>query len=248
MNHKATIMRAVIFLAMAFFIVSNGVWAQSCGTAKGSAAKGSACANEQAGICPETGKPCDQAGCPHDCPELKKASLDCQALKNIQAAAQSGDFSKVSACQVSRETLKKLTMASKDFNVHSKELIFEAVEGRSDFSKVSGCKVTRAEIRKALAGYALRKQGVDESALGEIESAVSSGYFTKVSACPVSRETLKKVIGAKSNFNSECRSNLLTAMEKGDFSKVAACQATKKELKQALEEFREKSIQTALQE
>ncbi|HUU29632.1 MAG TPA: hypothetical protein VM123_17660 [archaeon] len=223
---------ALVFTA-AVFVFSTSASAQSCcSTSETSAGKTAAVCSDQESASTSA--------------ETKTLSLDTKAVQKVYAAAESGDFSPVEACATTREALKKLTLASSDFNPQSREIVLAAASGETSFSKVSACETTRGQIKKALLKYALNAQGVDAKCLSEIEEAAASGDFSKVDACPVSRELLKKVVAAKSDFKTDCKTNVLSAFENGDFSKVAACKATRDQIKQAVSEFREKSVQTAM--
>jgi len=57
---------------------------------------------------------------------------------------------------------------------------------------------------------------------------------------------LKKIVAATSCLDAKHKALVAKAEESGDFSAVAACAATRENIRKAVEEFRQKSIQTAL--
>ena len=87
---------------------------------------------------------------------------------------------------------------------------------------------------------------IDAKVLKNIHTAVLSGDFSSVSACATTREALKKLTATSGDFCESTRRNVLSAAENDDFSKVAACAATRENIKKAIDEFKERSLQTAL--
>ena len=104
----------------------------------------------------------------------------------------------------------------------------------------------RANIQKSLASYAVASQGVGDGCLDNIDSAAECGDFSKVSVCNSSRAALKKVVASTSLLDDKHKAWVAKAADSGDFSEVSACAATRESLRKAVQEYRQKSLQTAL--
>ena len=141
--------------------------------------------------------------------------------------------------------MKKLTAASGDFCEVTRGNVLSAAES-GNFSTVGACKTTRANIQKSLASYAVASQGVGDGCLDKIESAAECGDFSKVSVCNSSRDALKKVVASTSLLDDKHKAWVAKAADSGDFTEVSACAATRESLRKAVQEYRQKSLQTAL--
>ncbi len=249
--------------------------AEGSGCAQQTAASAKPCCDKQAvqtaavadkGACPKQALQAAAANCPAttaaECEKLRAsgqcemkgqcdlqkttAQLNRKALSTVYAAAESGDFSKVEACPVSRETLKKLANCPQ-FNAESQKLVLAVLDGKDQFSHLSACQATRAELKKAVAEYALEGNGVDGQKLALISTAAQSGDFSKVKACAETRATLLKVAGSYGcETGKQMLQTVTAAVESGDFSKVEGCKVTREKIQQAVAEYRDKSVQTAL--
>ena len=114
---------------------------------------------------------------------------------NVLSALKSGDFSKVSACQATRDNIKK-SLASYAVTKEGVDTeCLNAIESAAecgDFSKVSACEVSRATLKKVVAA----KTDFSSECKQNVLSAAECGDFSKVSACSATREEIQKAVEA----------------------------------------------------